>query len=77
MTAKQTEELFKFVGKVDSRLDSGDKNFEEINEALKDLKTYGEALTIHLERHRTVRWVIGVTGGIATLVLGIARYFKN
>lgn len=77
MTNKQTEQLFKFVGKVDTRLDSGDAKFDEINETLKELKTYGESLTLHLERHRTVRWVIGIMGGVATLVVGIARYFKN
>jgi hypothetical protein len=77
MTDQQTEELFKFVGKVDSRLDSGDDKFDEISESLRELKNYGEALTLHLERHRTVRWVIGAIGGITTLVVGIAEYFNN
>lgn len=77
MTAQQTEKLFEFVGKVDARLDSGDKNFKEINATLKELKIYGESLTLHLDRHRTVRWVIGIAGGVATLVVGIAEYFKN
>ena len=77
MTSQQTEKLFEFVGKVEGRLDSGDDKFDEINVSLKELKTYGETLTLHLERHRTVRWVIGVAGGITTLVVGIARSFKG
>lgn len=77
MNAEQTEKLFEFVGRVDARLDIGDDKFDEINETLKDLRIYGEALTLHLDRHRTVRWVMGIMGGITTLLVGIARYFKN
>jgi hypothetical protein len=77
VTPDQTEKLFKFIGKVEARLNSGDDKFDEINETLKALKTYGEALTLHLDRHKTVRWVVGIIGSVTTLVVGVARYFKN
>jgi hypothetical protein len=72
MTPDQEKQLFEDIGSIKNDLKHGRKHFEK-------LELFEEALVKHLERHKTLRWVLGVLFMIAGLlkIETIIGWFKG
>lgn len=58
---------------LDQRLASGDKRFDKFDKRFDELQPFIKALTLHLDRHKTVWKVMAVIASIVTFVVGWFR----
>lgn len=56
---------------LDQRLASGDKRFDRFDKRFDELQKYAEALTLHLDRHKTVWKVMAIIGTVVSFVVGL------
>jgi hypothetical protein len=55
----------------------GSKRFEDIKKRHADFQDTRDKLNLHMDRHKTVNWVLSIAGGIIASMGTWWRYFKG